>query len=269
MIEKQYQPTIVITTSGLVYNGIIKESDTTAIKMLIPSRLVVVPRNQIEEMHESKISIMPTELLKDLDEHEVRSLIAYLSCRSQAPMLATPENASAFFFFGLNLSNWHNEGAPWKVDRGEITAPAPESGQAAQVTSNLHLPGDFRLNLQFHVGRDGRGAVLIREVVRPDAMTAPRVEFAAGQPLALAGEEGERVPAGEEGPQEVKADSWNKLEIIVADKRLQVRLNNRNAATATELKTTTRREIVLEGSEVTGQEIRFRNLDMQLLPVRK
>ena len=100
VIEKEYRPTLLITKTGQVYNGIIKQADADAITILVPNKLIVVPRKHIEEMQDSKISVMPTDLLKELNEHEVRSLIAYLSGRGQVPMLATFENAAVFLLPG-------------------------------------------------------------------------------------------------------------------------------------------------------------------------
>ena len=264
VIEKEFRPTLVTTTKGLVLNGIVKKEDENAVTILIPNRFVVIPRTEIESMLESRVSLMPTELLKPFNEHEVRSLIAYLSGRVQMPILATPELARILFFSGRDLINWHSTGADWKVVEGEIVAPSPEAGRPALLISELVLAGDFQLIVRFHPGKDGQGAILVRDASQPERPSGPRVVFAAGQPLALAGVQlipGEEKAVAASG---VKADSWNKLEIIVEDNRVRVRLNDKDAVEATDARPPARRVIAFEGSSASGREIRFRNLDIRL-----
>jgi hypothetical protein len=244
-----------------VYNGIIKAADAESVTLLVPNKLVVVRRKQIEEMHESKVSIMPADLLKDFAEHEVRSLIAYLSGLEQVPMLATPENAPHFFFFGQDLSTWRSDGPAWRSDGGVIVAPEARVGRPAHLISDMHLPGDFHLTLRVGPGKEGRGAVLVQDVSRP-GQAAPRVRLAAGEPVELDGVEGARVTRA--GAAKARAEAWNKLEIIAAGDRLQVRLNDEEVATAAGLAASPRRVIVLQGPAEGGPGLRFRYLDMRL-----
>ena len=91
VIEKEYQSKLVITTSGVVYHGILKHADANSVTLFVPSKLVVIQRKNIEEMQDSKQSLMPTDLLKDFSEHDKRSLIAYLSGRARAPCWRRPK----------------------------------------------------------------------------------------------------------------------------------------------------------------------------------
>jgi putative heme-binding domain-containing protein len=50
----------------------------------------VVDRNDIDEMEESKLSLMPEGLLELLPETQVRDLIAYLMHLNQVPLNAMP-----------------------------------------------------------------------------------------------------------------------------------------------------------------------------------
>ena len=256
------------TSKGRVLNGIVKKADEKEVVLLIPNREVRIPRAEIVLMLESRTSIMPTELLYPFNEHELRSLIAYVTGRAQVPMLALPgpgQLSNIFLFSGRDLINWHTAGPSWKAVDGEIVAPGPGGRQSNRVLiSDLILEGDFQLTVRFHPGKNGHGALLLRDAVRPERPIGPRVVFSAGKPLVLAG--GELIPEGEKpaAVNEVKADSWNKLEVIVADNRLQVRLNDGDVATAADAKLPVRRVIALEGSGSAGLEIRFRNLDIRL-----
>jgi putative heme-binding domain-containing protein len=273
VIEKQFLPTIIEMTSGKVYNAIVKESDADTVTIQVSSKVEILRRSDIESMRESKVSIMPTELLKPFEEHEVRSLIAYLTGKVQVPLLATPDNAPYYFFYGQDLTNWYNAGAAWKAEAMELVTPDALGGKPSLLISNLHMADDFHLFLRLNPGKDGRGAVLIRDASRPTSPTGPRVEFVAGAPVALIGTDGQRVAGQEDGSAadaEVKPESWdNKLEIIAADGRLRVRLNNKDVAERADLKLPARYLIALEGPSIPGQEVRFRNLDMRLIPQKK
>ncbi len=265
-IAKEFRPTMVITSRGIVYNGIVKQEDDENLTLLLPSRLVV-RKSDIEKRKESKVSLMPTELLKELNNHEVRSLIAYLQRSNQGPLLATPENAPEYFPYRPDLLTWHTIGTAWDVEKGEIVAPEPQSGKPELLISDLHLAGDFQLTLLFQPGKDGGGAVLIRDASRPDTAAGFRIDFSVGEPLKLVEvASGRIVPVKERlGVANLtRAETWNRLELKVSDSRLLVRLNNKDAVEATELQLPPRRLIVLEGSGVSGQRLRFRQLEMRL-----
>ena len=156
-IAKDFQPSVVSTTSGVVIVGIVKEANDTAVTLQTSSKIMVIPRKEIEDVRESKISLMPVDLLKPLSDYEVRSLIAYLSGPAQVPLLATPENA-VYFFTTKDFSFWQPPRLPWKLDNGELWSPGSQIGEPAPLISDLVVDDDFRLALQFHPGKDGRGA---------------------------------------------------------------------------------------------------------------
>ncbi len=219
----------------------------------------MVPRADVEEIQPGKVSVMPNELLKSFDEHEVRSLIAYLSGRGQVPMLARPETAVFFSSYGQDLTGWQRARGDWRVDRGEIVAAPPPAGEPPLLVSDMVLADDFRLSLRFHPGKDGRAAVLLRGEEKPSP-TVVRVELAAGRPVAIAG-------VGSGGDNRVAADAWNRLEIRVVGRRLEVRLNGKEAAAA-ELAFPGRCGIALEGPGIGG-EVRFAGLELQVSPAEK
>jgi putative heme-binding domain-containing protein len=263
-IAKGFEPSVVYTTSGRIITGIIKESNDRAVTVqgAGPKDLEVVPRKDIEDIQPSKISIMPTELLKLFDEHEVRSLIAYLSGTRQVPLLARPDTVVLFSSYGQDLTFWQRARGTWGVDGGEIVGAGPPAGEPPLLVSEVLLAGDFQATMRFRVGKDGRGAVLLRGE-DPDSPPGPRVEFAAGAPLVLAGG-GESVRVGR-----VEADSWTKLEIKALGRGLEVRLNGKESAALADTRLRGRRAIALEGPGAAGQEVRFVPLNLQLPAAEK
>jgi putative heme-binding domain-containing protein len=262
-IASEYRPSVVTTAAGLVLIGIVKQANPKVITLQTATKVVTVKQEDIEDFQVSKVSLMPTELLKTFDDHEVRSLIAYLSGEAQVPVLATHENV-AYFFTGKDLNFWDFGRANWKLDQGELVAP----GWLAVLTSDVLVADDFHLTLQFHPGKDGSGAIEIRGA-GPDLLHI-RCEAGAKLEMNVRGNDPfvRRVLKPEVGST-VRADAWNKIEIIVIGKRLQVRLNGRVEVDQEEDELPSRRVIALEGPKAVGRSVRFRNLDLRLLSANR
>ncbi len=260
VIEKEYLPTLVVTTSGVVHNGIIKQQDDRAITLMIPNKTMIIPRDEIESLRESKVSLMPADLVKDFDEHQLRSLLAYVQSTKQYPLVATVETAPYFFFYEKNLSNWQPGEPGWRASEGEIIAPAPSGGKAASLVSLTWIPSDFQSLIWFQPGKDGQGAIVLADANDPRSPMAMRIEFSAGKPLAFRG-----FTSSPESPGPVVKEGWNKLEIIAAERRIQVRLDNQEVLNAADDHAPGRRVIVLEGARTGSSETRFRNLELRLL----
>jgi len=85
VISDQYLGSSVVTTEGDVYNGrIISETEKSITILTDPedsTKVVEVSPEKIQEMIPSKVSIMPADLLKPLNENEVLDLLAYLLSR--------------------------------------------------------------------------------------------------------------------------------------------------------------------------------------------
>jgi putative heme-binding domain-containing protein len=272
-IAKGYEPWVVITTSGEVLTGILKNPDADPLQVQTAGKLVSVPQADVEDKKPSSISIMPNELLKDLSDHEVRSLIAYLTGKGQVRLLATPDNAPSMFFTG-DLTTWH--GTPkWQVERGayggEVVAPKPEGGKPAVLTSEMLVAGDFHLTLRLRSAAGAGGAVLIGGEDGAGPPRAPlRVEVTGGRPVAVRTSAG-RVAAPVEGLSKgdiLAGDTWEKLEVVVTGKRVEVLLGGKLVAAAEDGDLPARRLIALEGPDAAAGGLRFANLDLRLIPAK-
>ncbi len=155
-IAKGFEPKLVVTTSGRLVSGIIKERTADAVTVQTNGPKVIVPVGEIDEIQDSKVSLMPTELLKSFDDHEVRSLLAYLSGREQVPMLARSETVAFFSSYGPDFNHWQRSRGTWRVDRAEIVATGPEAGAPPLLISELVLVDNFRVTLRFFPGKHGR-----------------------------------------------------------------------------------------------------------------
>ncbi|MEZ6113764.1 MAG: c-type cytochrome [Pirellulaceae bacterium] len=85
VISDQYRAHTVITDDGKVYNGrIVAENDRQVTVLTDPensTKVVDVAKDNIDELRPSAVSIMPQDLLKQLNQDEVLDLLAYLLSR--------------------------------------------------------------------------------------------------------------------------------------------------------------------------------------------
>lgn len=85
VISDQYRASSVLTSDGKEYTGkIVSETKDTITLVVNPedsTKTVVLKKSEIDENKPSPISLMPKDLLKELNEDEVNDLLAYLLSR--------------------------------------------------------------------------------------------------------------------------------------------------------------------------------------------
>jgi hypothetical protein len=198
----------------------------------------------------------------------VRSLVAYLSGRGQTPMLATADNVTTFFN-GQDLTGWRIGRGQWKVNKGEIISTGPEEKSAPLLVSDL-VAADFHLSLEVNPGKNGQGAIVIRaeETTGLPPSRRPTIRFDTRD--GRIGGPGGEFKDGEGADSKIQTDSWNKLDIFAVGNRLVLHLNGKKYFEYEKIYRYPRRGLIaLEGSSVAGQEIRFRNLQLKLLPSKE
>jgi len=88
VISDQYSASTVTTVKGKVYTGRLAGEDEKSITILTnpeaSNEVAVIPKEDVDEIIPSKISLMPADLLKPLNEAEVLDLMAYLLSRGNA-----------------------------------------------------------------------------------------------------------------------------------------------------------------------------------------
>ncbi len=76
------------TVNGKVYTGRLAGDDEKSITILtnpeVSTEVAVIPKEDVDEITPSKTSLMPSDLLKPLNEAEVLDLMAYLLSRGNA-----------------------------------------------------------------------------------------------------------------------------------------------------------------------------------------
>jgi putative heme-binding domain-containing protein len=86
VVARDYQMTVVTTTSGRVISGLVKEENDKTLTLQTQNEVVRMEKGDIEERQRSSQSMMPDGLLTPLNAAEVRDLIAYLSGAGQAAL---------------------------------------------------------------------------------------------------------------------------------------------------------------------------------------
>jgi putative heme-binding domain-containing protein len=76
---RSFEPMQAVTHSGKVYNGLLRKDAPDEIVLIASATETVhVPRDEIEELRPSTVSIMPAGLDKQLTPHELVDLVAFL-----------------------------------------------------------------------------------------------------------------------------------------------------------------------------------------------
>ena len=88
IVAKDYQVTILTTTSGRLITGIIKQETDKALTVQTPNEQIILPKGDVESRQHSPLSIMPEGQLDTLRMDEVRDLIGYLASPVQVPLAA-------------------------------------------------------------------------------------------------------------------------------------------------------------------------------------
>lgn len=85
VISDQYKAHIIVTKGGKTYTGRIASEDKGVVTVLTDpedgTKVAKIPAGEVDIKKVSKVSIMPKDLLKQLNKQEVLNLIAYLMSR--------------------------------------------------------------------------------------------------------------------------------------------------------------------------------------------
>ncbi|MEZ6073626.1 MAG: c-type cytochrome [Pirellulales bacterium] len=83
-VRKEYLRYNVLTNDGRIATGLLVEDGDASVTLLTEkNERVTIPRDEIEQLEPSQLSLMPEDILKPLRPQEVRDLFAYL--QSQTP----------------------------------------------------------------------------------------------------------------------------------------------------------------------------------------
>jgi putative heme-binding domain-containing protein len=78
VVDKAYRVSLVMMTDGRVLNGVVVSQSERTIRLQTPSELMVIDRDDVEEIRLTPQSPMPDGQLDNLTDDQIRDLFAYL-----------------------------------------------------------------------------------------------------------------------------------------------------------------------------------------------
>ena len=85
-VSKNFQMRIVLLEDGRVLNGVVLAQNEKTLTIQTATEQVVIQRDEVDIMRDSKLSMMPENLLNVLRDEQVRDLIGYLMSPTQVPL---------------------------------------------------------------------------------------------------------------------------------------------------------------------------------------
>jgi len=89
-VAREYTLTNVAMTDGRLVSGIIREQNDRSLTVQTANERIVLPREDVEEIKPTPISMMPEGQLERLTPQEIRDLFAYLAASGQVPPPISP-----------------------------------------------------------------------------------------------------------------------------------------------------------------------------------
>jgi putative membrane-bound dehydrogenase-like protein len=265
-IPKEYAATVLELKNGRVVTGIVRGETPAAVTVVTANETLTIPRNEIDTTQPSTVSMMPDDLLKQLKDNEVRALVAYLQSPTQAPILATAENAKDLFN-GKDLSGWVGDPKLWRVEDGEIVGRTTGLARNEFLKSEM-VAADFRLTLKVKLtpNRENSGIQFRSEPLPGGEMKGPQADVGAGWWGKLYEENGRGILWDRSGEAHVKADEWNTYEVEAVGSRVRTWINGRRCVDLDDPKLSRRGIFALQMHAGGALEVRFKDLRLEVNP---
>jgi putative membrane-bound dehydrogenase-like protein len=267
VIPNEYRASNLETRDGRVITGIVQRQDARSVTMATADETVVIPRDEIELLQESTLSMMPEGLLEHLEDQEFRDLLYYLTRPGQAALIATQDTLRPLFN-GRDLGGWSGDPAVWSYSNGEVIGRTGSGLNTDALLINDVLLRDFRLMFRVRITPHSAGGGLHFRS-RPhgeEAMQGYQLGIGSGRWGKFLEERGRgnifpEIPAPLGG-----AGEWNQYEVVAVGTRLMVALNG---APCLDLDDPEGASIGVLGLGLRADgrmEIRFRDFEVELDP---
>jgi putative heme-binding domain-containing protein len=86
VIGRDYRMTVVVTDTGRVVTGIVREENSQTLTLQTANDLVLLPKDEIDVRKRSPVSMMPEGMLQKMKPEEVRDLLKYLASEGQVSL---------------------------------------------------------------------------------------------------------------------------------------------------------------------------------------
>jgi len=91
VIPNDYRASTAEMKDGRSITGLVKQQDDKSVTLITQNETLTFPRNEIQSLQQSELSMMPEGLLAPLTDQEARDLLYYLSRPGQVPLPGEPK----------------------------------------------------------------------------------------------------------------------------------------------------------------------------------
>ncbi|MBX7168573.1 MAG: DUF1080 domain-containing protein [Pirellulales bacterium] len=265
LIGKEYVAQVLALEDGRVVTGIVRNETPQALTVLTANETLVIPRDEISEMAASDKSMMPDDILKPLNETELRGLIGYLASPGQTPMLAMADNAKTLFN-GRDLTGWNGNQEVWHVENGELVGKSAGLKRNEFLYTDLEV-SDFRLKLEVQlVNNAGNSGVQFRsEPIEGGEMRGYQADIGVGWWGKLYEESGRGLLTKKSGESLIKPGEWTTYEIEAVGGHVRLWLNGQSIVDLDDPDGRRRGVLAVQVHSGGATEVRFRNFELTIL----
>jgi putative membrane-bound dehydrogenase-like protein len=265
VIPKEYAATTLNLKSGRIVTGIVRGETPAAFTVVTANETLTVPKEDVESHEPSATSMMPDDLVKNLTEPEVRSLIAYLQSPAQVPVLATADNAKDLFN-GKDLTGWDSDPKLWSVENGEIVGRSPGIKHNEFLKSEL-VADNFRLTLKVKLtpNQENSGVQFRSEPLPNGEVRGPQADVGAGWWGKLYEENGRGLIWKESGEAHVKPNDWNEYTIEAVGSRVRTWINGKPCVDLDDPSGRRRGFFAFQIHAGGPMEVRFKDIKLEVL----
>jgi putative membrane-bound dehydrogenase-like protein len=266
VIPNDYKATIIRLKNGRTITGIVRGETPNALTVLTANETLTVPITEIDDRKISDVSMMPDDLLKPLNETEIRALVAYLRNPTQTPILATKDNAKDLFN-GKDLTGWDGDMKLWSVQDGEIVGKSPGIKKNTFLSSQM-IAEDFKLTLKVKLvpNKENSGVQFRSELLPDGEMKGPQADIGLGYWGTLYEESARgKLADNKAGEKVVKVDDWNEYVIIAEGSHVKTYLNGELCVDIDDPKMSRRGVFGLQIHAGGPMEVRFKDIKFEVL----
>jgi len=265
VIPKEYAVSVLALNNGRLITGIVTQETSDRLTVVTANETLTIAKPDVEGRRASDQSMMPDNLLQNLSEAEVRSLVAYMRNQGQTPIQGNKETLKDFFN-GKDLTGWVGDAKLWSVENGEIVGKSPGIKRNQFLVSQMDLR-DFRLQLKVKLTPNSENSgIQIRSVLLPDGeMKGPQADAGKGWWGKLYEESGRGLLWDKSAEQNVKEGEWNDYVIEAVGPTIKTWINGKPAVNLTDDKVSKRGQIGFQIHSGGAMEVRFKDLQLSLV----
>lgn len=266
VIGKDYQAHIITTMSGRVLTGLIRNEDDTALTLVTATETIVLPKNEIDERVVSAKSMMPEDVVRQLSERDLRSLVAYLATPQQTQLLATVDTLK-YFFNGKDLTGWRGDPELWSVQDGQIIGRTTGLNHNEFLRSEL-IAGDYHFACDVLLVRnEGNSGIQFRSEELPNGeVKGYQADIGAGWWGKLYEEHGRALLWSQSGEAHITPGEWTHYEIEAVGPHVKTWLNGKLSVDLDDPPGAKTGIIAFQLHSGGATEVRFKNLELKLIP---